>query len=106
MGLIGAVKNKAAIAAIGTAVFYVRHDKEYGPVFAKVIRLFNHKAVYTGAVVAALPTVAAAIGTALVKNGFDPVLAAQYTAWGSGVVLVVAGMVHRIVKWADDQTPD
>lgn len=103
---VGKAKGAAVAAALSLAVSYIRSDKEYGPVFTKVVQFFNHKAMISGAVLAALPKVAAVVAGALIANGFEPSQAAYYTAWGSGAVLVVAGVVHRIVKWADDQTPD
>jgi hypothetical protein len=106
MGLVGAVKEKAAKAALSLALAYIRSDKEYGPVFAKVVKFFNHKAMISGAALAALPKLAAVVAGAMIANGFEPSQAAYYTAWGGGAVLVVGGIIHRIVKWADDQTPD
>lgn len=102
----GKAKDAAIAAALSLAVTYIRSDKEYGPVFSKTIQFFNHKAMITGAALAALPKVAAVIAAALIGAGFEPSQAAYYTAWGSGGVLIVAGVIHRIVKWADDQTPD
>jgi hypothetical protein len=114
LGKVAHLPGKAADAArwkmdeivLAAALRHVRADKEMGPVFDKILKAFNHKAVYTGAFVAALPKLAAVVYGALVANGFDPLLAAKYTAWGGGVVLVAAGVVNRLVRWADDQTPD
>lgn len=106
MGLINKAKGAALAVALKLALKYVKGDKEYGPMLSKFLKFMDGKKTISGFALLALPAVVGAAASAAVQAGVDPILVAKYTAWASGTLLAVLGIVHRLVKWADDQTPD
>lgn len=79
--------------------------KKLNELWARLVFFMDGKKTYTGAALVSGPKVIAAVAGILVANGVDSAEVAKYTAWGLGTGLVLVGVVHKIVKWLDDQTP-
>lgn len=117
MGLLGKLKAKVTGKAVdvGGAMVARQVDAalesgEYGEASMRWWERFkafmNGKKTLTGALLLALPKAAAAASAALLSAGYDPLEVARWTAWGGGAVLATLGLVHKVVKWLDDLTPD
>ncbi len=117
MGLLDTIKRKAAGKAVDVAgpIAARAADRalssgDYGVVsmnlWKRFVAFMNGKKLFTGAALVALPKLAAVVAGALIAAGLDPVQAATYTAWGGGGALAIVGMIHKVVKWLDDITPD
>jgi hypothetical protein len=111
---LGRKAKGAAFAVFGPIVAKEVHRSlstgEYGrkemELYNRFVAFMNGKKTLTGFALLALPAVTAALANAALEAGIDPLLVAKYAAYGSGAALTVIGVVHKIVKWFDDLTPD
>jgi hypothetical protein len=69
-------------------------------IFQKVIAWFDGKKTWTGAALVALPAIFASVA------GFLTEVGAQVPIQVFGAILLGAGIVHKVVKFIDDLTPD
>lgn len=109
MSLVSKLKSKLVSIAIAHARSQLEgghYGKEAQSMWKKLLQFMNGKKTITGAILIAIPGVAAAIASAMSEAGFDAVTVARYTAWSSGSILFVVGLLHKAVKFLDEQTPD
>lgn len=117
VGLVGAIKRKLAgkAADVGIGLIVSEADRslkageqgdEMKNAWAKLVAFMDGKKTYTGIALLALPKIAAVLAAAAIASGVDPSTAATWTAWGTGGLLTIIGLVHKLVKRLDDLTPD
>lgn len=117
MGLLGKLKAKVTGKAVdvGGAMVARQVDAALGSGkygedsmrwWERCKAFMNGKKTLTGALLLALPKAAAAASAALLSAGYDPLEVARWTAWGGGAAIATLGLIHKVVKWLDDLTPD
>lgn len=110
MGLGAAIKSKLGGLILPFLLERAKSElestEEGRSIMQKVWKFFDGKKTYTAIVMAAWPGIVAAAVAGAQKAGVDPAQVAHIAAIGGPTVLFVIGIVHKVVKWLDDQTPD
>lgn len=91
------------VALAGTPAPEPDAEEFFGdPLIERLLRWFDGKKTYTGLALYAAGAIIAALSQFLGEAGFT---VAEFAKW-SGVFLLALGTIHKIVKIADDLTPD
>ena len=115
MGLGASIKSKLGGLILPLLLERAKDEatktKEGRAVWNKIKAFMNGKKTWTAFVMAAWPgIIAGAISLAHQAQAagvpVSPETVAHIAAWGGPAVLGVLGLVHKAVKWLDDQTPD